>query len=172
MNTIALDWKSFSVNLDTVRAYFKSALSSNFDGLFANDQNLSVIFLSDISDADAAIVSAYWASLNEHSFNPTAGQITIAKLNQATAFGCQMVVDAAVTHMSLGVVQAGKTKAVADYFRDLRYYLQNGALYAALEEIALLEAGDIPSDLAPFVTADKIHAAKNKIQAFLGITPT
>lgn len=103
---------------------------------------------------------------------PTLAQVISSKLQSASDFGAQIIFDAKVGNVAQGITQAGKTKEVSDYLHDIGRYLNEGSLYAAvaaLEEMALAE---IPQNVQPFVTAERLTATKNKIQDFLGIPRT
>lgn len=98
-------------------------------------------------------------------------QALAAMLQNAKRFGSAMVTQTALDNIMLGITQAGKTRAVADYCQKLMNYLGTGSLYAAIEEIdAMIVDVNRPSlGLTPFITTEKLQAAKNKIKAYLGI---
>lgn len=169
MNSISLSWKNFSVKVDKVRDYFKATLSSNYDGLLCNEQNLFVVFKSAISTSDADAVQAYWDQITEASFQPTLQEIIQGKVSSASTFGQNMIVSAAVENIALGITQAGKTKEVSDYCDGLQRYLQTGSLYAAIQEIDNLIAAVPPASLSPFITVERLNSYRAKITAFLGI---
>lgn len=164
---IQLDWKTFTVNVDKVNIRFRAALSSNYNGIRCDDSCMILDFKEDVSDADIAIVNTYWASLTPTSFNPTIQEIVFSKINDAIVFGNQMIIQAAVENVLLGITQAGKTKDVSDFLSDLQTYLRSGSLYAALYEIDTLKAGTIPSDLSTWVNVTRLDSYKAQIQAFL-----
>lgn len=164
---IRLEWKEFPVNLEKVNTHFRSTLSSNFDGLRCDSENMNVDFKEDYSEDDETLVSNYWASINSHSFDITIQEIVFSKINDAIVFGNRMIVQAAVENVLLGITQAGKTKDVSDYLSNLQMYLRSGSLYAAISEIDTLKAGSIPSGLSPWVTSARLDTYKTQIQAFL-----
>lgn len=63
-------------------------------------------------------------------------------------------------NMVLGVVQAGKTKLIADALKDVFYYAQTGSLYECL---ASLDAVTITPDMSPFITAQRKAELREKI---------
>lgn len=165
---IVLQWKNFQVDLDKVNAHFKSILSTNYDGLNADQENLKVIFFGSISSEDEIAVNNYWNSIQDTDFDPTPEEIAFTKINDAVVFGNKLIIEVATENVLMGITQAGKTKAVSDYCVNLQYYLRTGSLYAAIDEIDTLIAAVPPGDLDPFITVDRLNIYKSKIQAYLG----
>lgn len=165
--TIELQWKEFPVNLDKVSIHFRTALSTNFDGIRCNSELMILDFKEDYSEADETLVNTYWNSLNSNSFNPTMQEIVFSKINDAIVFGNQMIIQAAVENVLLGITQAGKTKDVSDFLSNLQTYLRSGSLYAAMAEIDTLKAGEIPADLSTWVNVTRLNNYKTQIQTFL-----
>lgn len=170
MLSIVLPWKNFKVDLEKVRAYLKSTLSSNYDGLLCDEASLRVIFKTDYSDDDFSKVNAYWDVITLSTFNPTSQEIVTSKIIAAITFGNNMIVQAAVENVLLGITQANKTKDVSDYLERLQLYLRTGSLYAALQEInsLLADSNRASLNLSPFVTDDRLNAYKASITTFLG----
>lgn len=166
--TIEFGWKDFPVKVDKINTYFRSTLSSNYDGVRCNPDLMIIDFLDTISDADTAAVTNYWNSLTSTSFNPTTQDIVTAKINDAIVFGNQIIIQAAVENVLLGITQAGKTKEVSDFLDNLQMYLRSGSLYAAITEIDTLVAGDIPSDITTWVNVDRLNQYKTQINTYLG----
>lgn len=164
---IQLEWKTFTVNVDKVNIYFRASLSSNYNGIRCDSECMLVDFKEDYSDADALVISTYWNALTSTSFNPTIQEIVFGKINNAIVFGNQMIIQAAVENVLLGITQAGKTKDVSDYLDNLQMYLRSGSLYAALSEIDGLNAAGLPSELSPWVTTVRLASYKAQIIAFL-----
>lgn len=164
---ITLEWKSFQVKVDKIRAYFKTILSSNYDGLICNVENIQIVFFSEISQDDQNAVDAYWEDISSSTFNPTMQEIIESKIKAAIIFGDQMIVDAATENVIQGITQAGKTKVISDYLKNLVRYLREGSLYAAVAELDRLAEEGIPDDMAPWITTVKIATAKTKILRFL-----
>jgi hypothetical protein len=69
----------------------------------------------------------------------------------------------------MGITQAGKTRSVADYLKNVMFYGQSGSLYEVLAEINTFESEGYPSDLSPFVTQARMELFKQKIEDYLGI---
>ena len=169
MKYIELSWKEFKVNLDKVHLTFKLHLSANYDGLVADEYSLRVIFLSDISSQDSEYVNNYWNTITAGNFAKTMQEVIQEKIDGAIQFGAEIILQAIITNITLGITQAGKTRMVSDYLRALQRYLREGSLYAAIEEIDELISQGVPSDLAPFVTEQKLQDVKTKIQSYLVI---
>lgn len=172
MTSIALAWLSFKVDVDKINTYLKSILSSNYDGIVCNETSINLMFLNQYSEDDSTKAVTYWNSLTSTSFNPTLTDIATAKINDAIGFGNEMIVQASVENVLLGITQAGKTKDVSDYLSNMQQYLRAGSLYAAIDEINSLMSQDIPSSISPFITLARLTSYKNKIQTYLEIPLT
>lgn len=64
----------------------------------------------------------------------------------------------------LGITQQGKTKLIADTFKDVFYYAQTGSLYECL---SALNAIVITQEMAPFITEERINNIKTQINDVL-----
>ena len=164
---VVLQWKQFQVDLKKVLFFLKLHCSANFDGLVSDQEALHVVFKEEVQQADIDVVNNYWSTVTEDSFAPTLQEVVGLKINDAIIFGNGLVVDATIENVLMGITQAQKTRAVSDYCRALQRYLQQGSLYAALEEINELIAGPPPSDLAPYITIERLQTLKSKLQAYL-----
>lgn len=100
---------------------------------------------------------------------PTLQQIITRKIQTSIEFGEQIVLEATVGNVAMGITQAGKTKQASDFLARLQRYLKQGSLYAACEEIDTLIANGIPEELSPFITNERLTDTKLRIQKFLGI---
>lgn len=124
---------------------------------------------------DETTEEGWAAALSIYSAGPAAPpsltlqEIIQRKIAAAIQFGNQFIVDAATENVIQGITQAGKTKEVSDFLSAIVRYLREGSLYAALAEIDFLVANGIPEGISPWVTVDKLQAAKIRIQIFLGI---
>lgn len=107
-------------------------------------------------------LSAYLAAIS-----PSPTELAKAKISAARDFGHDLIEDFAVGNMLLGIVPAGKTEAVTMYLHKLNHFVENGSLYAAVEEIDAIMARGVDSSLAPFVTDARLIEFKAKIQTYL-----
>lgn len=164
---ILLTWKNFYVNLEKVTSYFKSNLSSNYDGLVCDEEGMKVMFKNTIEESDSSAVSSYWDSATAATFQPTLEEVISKKVNEASIFGNSIIAKAIVENVSMGITQAGKTKIVADTFDNLQYYLKTGSLYAAIDEIDRLIAAGVDPNLSPFVTEARLLSYKSQILAYV-----
>lgn len=164
---ITLPWKEFSVNLEKVTAHFKATLSSNYDGIVCKESVMEVNFFEEISQEDSDDVYGYWDNITASTFNPTLDEIITKKVNEASIFGNNLIAKAIVENIAMGITQAGKTKAVADLFSNLQYYLKTGSLYAAVAEIDRMVNDGVDPSLDPFVTEERLNNYKSQIQAYL-----
>lgn len=90
-------------------------------------------------------------------------------ISNAINFGNTLIKDFATENVLMGITQAGKTKAVADYLSDIMRYSQSGSLYEVINQIDFLISEGIPLDLSPFVTEARLLDFKQQIQNFLGV---
>lgn len=167
---ITLGWKPFQVKLDRVHRYFKENCSQDYDGMIANEDNLKVMLKSDNS-SDISIISSYWANITEQEMQQLdqyeTTQMVMAKIEAAVQFGNTLMIKFASENVLMGITQAGKTKAVADYLADATRYIQTGSLYEVVHEIDRLLGEGVPSDLSPFITASRMNQIKEDILDYL-----
>lgn len=164
--------KEFDMDTAKMDKRFAAITSSNYSGIVKDGNSFIVLWKTTPSDADLAAIELYWRNLTEQIYNtPTADEQTeaLAKVIQkARLFGDATIAQFALENVAMGITQAGKTRAVADYCQKLQYYTSTGSLYAALEEIQELSQ-NTPAELAPFVTSARLSVYANKIKAYLGI---
>jgi hypothetical protein len=97
----------------------------------------------------------------------SAEQAVFQIVSNAIAFGNDLIVRFAAENVLMGVTQAGKTKAVADYLVDVMRYAQTGSLYEVINEVSRLQSLGVPSGLSPFVTEQRLEQFKQKIITYL-----
>ena len=90
-------------------------------------------------------------------------------INEAINYFKSMQVEFAAENITLGITQSGKTKEVSDYLKNVLRYGQTGSLYEVIGEIDLLIQSEIPADLQPFVTVDRLNAFKVKVSDFFNL---
>lgn len=101
---------------------------------------------------------------------PTPPSPTLDELIQkAQVFGDELMREFMAENIMLGITQAGKTIAVANYLHKLMHYISTGSLYAVLTEIETLKADTGKDNLSPFVTNDRLEAYAQKVRNYLGI---
>lgn len=169
---ITLQWKEFDIKLDRMNRYLKDNCI-NYDGMIADEDVLKITFYSEETQQDTDLVNNYWNSLTENNEN-TPNSYEIKKqyeviISNAIDFGKKLSIDFASDNVIGGITQAGKTKDVALYLRDLSYYLTTGSLYEAINEINILISDVVPEGLSPFVTESILQTFKQKIEDYLGI---
>lgn len=164
--------KEFDMDTAKMDKRFAAITSSNYDGIVKDGNSFIVLWKSTPTNSDLAAIELYWRGLTEQVYNtPTAEEQMegLSKIIQkARTFGDATIAQFALENVAMGITQAGKTRAVADYCQKLQYYMSTGSLYAALEEIQEISV-NIPPDLAPFVTQQRLAVYVNKIKAYLGI---
>lgn len=165
--------KEFNIDIAKLDKRFSVITSSNYDGVMKSGDNFYVSWKQEPSNQDLAAIELYWRDLTEQVYNtPTLQESmeTLSKiLRDARVFGDALIVQFAFENVAMGITQAQKTRIVADYCQKLQYYASTGSLYAALEEIESI-SDNIPAELAPFVTAERLLVYANKIKAYLGIS--
>lgn len=172
--TIALTWPSFNVDCSIVYTYLKANLTSNFDGLYGTPDALNVIFKTDYVDADSAAVSTYWSGITAPMFLPTPTQQVSLAIGEAMSFGTQVLNEFATQNVLGGITQAGLTQSVMDYCHDLTHCLITGSLYNAISEVKIMiaDTSSTKAGLSPFITNNVLYVYLNKLQVYLGVTPT
>jgi len=167
--------KEFKIDIAKIDKRFAAITSSNYDGIIKSDNNFIVQWKTTPSNQDIAAIELYWRDLTEQVYNtPTTEEqaAMLAKiLEDAKTFGNALIVQFAAENIAMGITNVGKTRAVADYCHKLQYYLSNGSLYAAKEEIEDM-IDEPPSELAPFITAQRLTIYLNKIKTYLKIPIT
>lgn len=173
-NIIILDWKEFSVNLDKVNQYFRITLSSNYDGLLCDENNIKVVFLETCIEDDSNLINDYWNTITEETFEITIQEIVSGKIENAQVFGNQLLNEFATDNVLMGITQAGQTIHVTDYLHKLSHYILTGSLYAAIQQInnIIADTSETKENLSPFVTNERMVEYKHKIQDFLEIPRT
>lgn len=125
----------------------------------------TILSIEEFNSVMAAIdLTAYNAAIA-----PTGSEIVNGIVERAKAFGESVAKEFKTENVLMGITQAGKTVAVTKYMHWIEHHTLAGSLYAALEEIAVKKAEGLPSDLAPFITTERLTAFENKIKTYLGI---
>lgn len=165
--------KDFSIDIVKLDKRFASIATANYDGITKDGDTFAISWKTTPTNEDLAAIEIYWRNLTEQIYkSPTAEEQTAylsGKLDAAMMFGKALIVEVAVSNIAMGITQAGKTRAVADYCQKLQYYLSTGSLYAAIEELTAMRNEDRSSmGLEPYITDARLDQYKAKIQSFLG----
>lgn len=110
--------------------------------------------------------------VSAHENTATAEQISRQKLRAAKRFAQGLTEEFTVENISLGITQAGKTRAVGDMMKEISFWMETGSLYEAMGSInALIAKIEDPSDsteeIDPFITIQRLNWFKPQIQSFL-----
>lgn len=91
---------------------------------------------------------------------------TEALVGKAMDKGAELIKKFAAENIRLGITQAGKTKVVRQAMAEATAALSTGSLYDAMDEMRA-----IPEDKkdATFITDERLLAAINEIEAYLGL---
>lgn len=103
--------------------------------------------------------------------NPTLDMAIGKILAAAQAFGAGLIAEFKVANIKAGISQANKTKEVSDYCHKMNHYLEQGSLYAAIQQLddMVADANRPALALEPFITTDNLTVYKVRIAAYLGI---
>lgn len=146
------------------RLRLDSALDAKFSLINYGESDITIVFSEDLTELERAALDGYVAEYVDQS--PTQ-KIKAHLLLNVDSFVRDIKLSFLASNIENGITAAGKTKAVADYLRNLNYYLNNYSLYAAIEEIDALIAATVPAELSPFVTEQILTDTKTSIQTFL-----
>jgi hypothetical protein len=92
-------------------------------------------------------------------------------VNNAIAYGNQLIVQIASQNVSMGITQYGKTLDVMNYTAQVILCLNTGSLYEAINQINILiaDTSSTKTNVAPFITNDNLTSIKYQIQNYLGV---
>lgn len=166
MAYIELTWKTFSVDLTKINKYFRNNLSSNYDGLVCSPESLKIMFIEESSQEDLDIVTSYWDTLTESSFDPTLDEIIDNKINEAIVFGKQIQEEFVKENVKLGITQLGLTNHVRKTLREVKGALDTGSVYDAVTEIKNIPPESLDNNI---LTAARLLLFRNKIEIFLEV---
>lgn len=160
MNCIVLNWQDFSVDLSRVRSDLKTQLSSNYDGLVANAQQLTVMFTATISDADTAAVQSYWTGLTPTTFATPVTPSPEEIAREAMAFGQNLIISLGIEPevVTLTTDQMNELMGLAG---GIQLMLMTGALGTAMVAIA-------NTDFQGLFTVDLITKYVNTLATYTG----
>lgn len=165
-------WPVFNIHLPSFVEYLELNLFG-FSGLVTSQAGFNVTKVNGVlSQLEEQLVESYILGLSPESeqlkistdqARKTVKQIVV----NSQAFGNTLIVEFATENVLWGITQAGKTKAVTDYLKDVMRYAQSGSLYEVMNEVDRLVAIGIPQELAPFVTLERLGQFRQKIVDYL-----
>lgn len=168
---------SFPINIQNFHDFLVANVP-HADGLVTTDYGYEVIEKTPFNGTDISTVQTHYDSLTSQGeaakSQPTALQSVSALITGAGNFGMSLTVMYASSNVLQGITQAGKTQEVADYLKNVAYYLHNGSLYAAIAEMnnMINDTSDNKAALSPYVTNTILYQYLNKIQTYLGLPLT
>lgn len=167
--------KEFPIDAAKLDKRFASITSDNYAGLTKDGDIFVVMWKTEPSNQDLAAIELYWRALTLVVYNtPTAEEQTAylaGILNDARQYGNALIAQFALENVAQGITAAQKTRAVADYCYKILYYLSTGSLYAAVEELEeRIASNDMPAELAPFITTERLTTYLNKLKTYLHIS--
>lgn len=96
-----------------------------------------------------------WVATKADAYSPVR-----AKVYKAVSSSNNLIKQFAAENIMLGITQAGKTKLIADTFKEVFYYAQTGSLYECLSS---LDAIVITPEMSPFLTEARRTDLRNKL---------
>lgn len=95
-------------------------------------------------------------------------------VEEASAFGNQLILQFAAQNVAFGITQAGQTLNVLNYADALNTSLSSGSLYVAIAQIEgmIADTSTAKTSLSPFITNDILYSYLNQIQTWLDIPLT
>lgn len=165
MSTYTLQKKSFFVEIPTLHENLKSSsLQNKFNGIVKEEENVSLLFFEELDQQETDLVDSIFSS---HESNIFTKRYTERLIKGAVKRGNEIFTEFAAENVAMGITQAGKTKAVADYLANVDRYMRSGSLYEVLNELTKLENEGFPSELAPFITSERIGRVRDMILSYL-----
>lgn len=162
-----LQWKSFSIDLDSFNAFLKSDIP-NADGIVAGEEHFEIIEKNTFEQSDINAVQAYYDGLTEEGEiakkTPSIEDALKIRIAEAMQFGHSIIVEVAAENvmMSLTVPQI---ISVLTKCAGVKAMLESGSLYTAIAALNAMTPDDI-------LTAERIQKYKNKIESYLEIPLT
>lgn len=135
----------------------------NFVGVTVSE-NITIHFNIAPSEENLIEVSNI---INSHVNSEDIKLIIKKRIENSILFANDLLVNFATENVLLGITQSGKTKEVADYLTNLLRYGQSGSLYEVVNELDFLISSPPPTELAPFITIERLTSLKNKTLEFL-----
>lgn len=102
-----------------------------------------------------------------HSGQPPAKAAIVDMMRGIMKFSNEMFLDFVSDNIMMGITQAGKTKAVADYLINVERYARSGSLYEVVNEIDALILAGVPAELSPYVTEARLLSLKQQVLDYL-----
>lgn len=139
-------------------------LSTIFDKYLIKGDNIDLFFLrnltqNEIDDCTFLVNNFVEVSVKDSLINYLRADVSVFVEN--------LVFEFAAENIEMGITQAGKTKLVADFLRNINYYMRSYSLYEAVVEINTEISNGLDPNLAPFITESRLNDFSNKIVEFL-----
>lgn len=159
-----LMWKPFHIDVEQVRAFFKSSLGENYNGLICDEISLQVMFKAEPSEGEEQLIDNYWNSITEetfaHGIQVPAEEIALLCMR----FGRKLMAEIAVEPTVLAL-NPSELAQLIDRMTSLHMMLLSGALPAFLAAMQTVETDAI-------ITTEMVNKYTTKVQEFLGTLPS
>lgn len=168
---INLPIPAFSVDMPTVEAWVRANAGANYAGVSV-DYDISLHYTVQPDDATIAAVQAYWAGLTTASpeatnFTLNAQKAAIAKQVAASqVFMNNLLVQFNTENLILGIDADNMVDEVLTVMAPVLVAMQSGSPTSAIKRAKAIPTGSYDSK---YVTAARLLAYCNKIEAFLGL---
>lgn len=170
MQKLELQWKEFNVDLEAIEAKFRADHAS-YVGNQASDK-LELYFNDDVTQEELDAIQAYWEAIDEESSEATgytqkqALAAIKTQVKNIHEFSNNLLVQFNAENIALGITQDNKTEDVLDIMAPVLVALQSGSPTVAIKRIKQI---DPQSYDAKYITAARMLAYVNKVEAFLGL---
>jgi len=104
--------------------------------------------------------------LDKHTTDYIEGSISEI-VDNSIEFGHKILLDFSRQNIILGITEAGLTEAVLDYLEPIKSAVQTGSLYLVITKIDKLIIENVPQNLNPFVSNEKLSNIKLEIENYL-----
>jgi len=168
---INLPLLAFNVDIPTVEAWVKANAGANYVGASV-DYDISLHYTSPPSDAMVAAVQAYWSGLTSSSpeatnFTANAQKAAVAtKVAASQKFMNDLLVQFNTENLILGIDADNMVDEVLTVMSPVLVAMQSGSPTSAIKRAKAIPTASYDSK---YVTAARLLAYCNKIEAFLGI---
>lgn len=170
MYSIKLDWKEFNVDLAAMETFVKD-LEPSCTGNSA-DSSLTFWFSETISAEHEQAIKDKWDSIESNSSEAVmyTKKASLAAVKKQVAniadFSQELLNQFAAENIQMGITGDNKTEDILDIMLPVMSALQGGAPTVAIKRAKAISPSSYD---AKYITAIRLLAYVNKIEAFLGL---
>lgn len=146
------------------------------------------LYVETVGEGEESVVNLYFSQylegeqtevldsiVNGHNLpGPSISEIIDASLANAEKEGKRLIQKFKKENVLSGITQMNKTKEVSDYLHWMNHYLEQGSLYAAIQQVDIYiqDQNRANLQLEPFVTDEVLTGYKHELQDYLNIPRT